>query len=300
MTLNGFLQTYHADCVSTLGAALWRPRDGSIDRAGIHTVDLHFVMLLTRGWMTVRMDNREVTLTANCYVDTASCHDCTVITEASPDVDGYMLVTTEKFLSHVFKSRMPFLPECFEYVLHSPVSLFDGRTAAIVAEAFASLERSIYDCANVHNDELVATKTAVLFYEISNCLLRRVGQGACGTASSRKNRLFVRFMSLLKLNARLQHNVGFYASEMCIMPQYLNRIVGEVSGRTASDTINMAVTGEIKALLANVDMPLKDVVRRTAFNDQAVFTKFFKRQTGMTPMQYRKCGLEGQALGQRV
>lgn len=211
MTLNGFLQTYHADCVSTLGAALWRPRGGSIDRAGIHTVDLHFVMLLTCGWMTVRMDNREVTLTANCYVDTASCHDCTVITEASPDVDGYMLVTTEKFLSHVFKSRMPFLPECFEYVLRCPVSLFDGRTAAIVAEAFASMERSIYDCANVHNDELVATKTAVLFYEISNCLLRR-----------------------------------------------------------------------------------------TAFDDQAVFTKFFKRQTGMMPMQYRKCGLEGQALGQRV
>ena len=80
------------------------------------------------------------------------------------------------------------------------------------------------------------------------------------------------------------------------MPQYLNRIVGEVSGRTASDTINMAVTGEIKALLANVDMPLKDVVRRTAFNDQAVFTNFFKRQTGMTPMQYGNAGLKDRRL----
>lgn len=268
MTLDEFSQTYGACSTSALGAAVWRLDGRRIAEAGARVVDLHFIMLVTRGWMSLRIDCREATVTAGCYVDSAGCHDTTEITAASADVDGYALVTTEEFLARVFKNRLPFETEYLELVRRRPVLLPAGR-------------------ANIHASALVAVKTAALFYEISNCFMQRAAYDGRQAVTDRMTAVFMRFIELVRRNATRRRDVAFYASELCITPQYLNKIVNAVSDKTASYMINMAVTAEIKELLADPGLALKDIVRRMDFADQAVFTKFFKRQTGMTPMQYR-------------
>lgn len=287
MTLDEFSQTYGACSTSALGAAVWRLDGRRIAEAGARVVDLHFIMLVTRGWMSLRIDCREATVTAGCYVDSAGCHDTTEITAASADVDGYALVTTEEFLARVFKNRLPFETEYLELVRRRPVLLLDGRQAGVVAEAFGSLGHSMADRANIHASALVAVKTAALFYEISNCFMQRAAYDGRQAVTDRMTAVFMRFIELVRRNATRRRDVAFYASELCITPQYLNKIVNAVSDKTASYMINMAVTAEIKELLADPGLALKDIVRRMDFADQAVFTKFFKRQTGMTPMQYR-------------
>lgn len=64
-------------------------------------------------------------------------------------------------------------------------------------------------------------------------------------------------------------------------------MVFELTGKPASATISSAVVAEIKYLLADSSLSMKDIVAAMSFSDQAVFTKFFKRHTGLTPKQYR-------------
>ena len=44
---------------------------------------------------------------------------------------------------------------------------------------------------------------------------------------------------------------------------------------------------EIELLLSDFSLSLKQVAAQMHFPDQAAFTKFYKRYTGQTPMQFR-------------
>lgn len=288
MTLNEFAKTYKADCHTDLGALMWHPTMESIRAAGQRKVDIHFVMLMTRGMVTMRIGDREHVVTPHCYVDTVGCLDSVEMVDASADADGYVLLTTERFVKHAFRNRFPFEPEYLEYQRRNPVTLIEARAAIMLADAFGSLERTIYDCDNIHRDALITCRSAALFMEISNHFARLVCPGqwqAC--VSSRKLHIFKSLMELLKSNARCHHSVEFYASKLCITPQYLGRVVFELTGKPASPTVSSAVVAEIKYLLADSSLSMKDIVAAMSFSDQAVFTKFFKRHTGLTPKQYR-------------
>ena len=50
---------------------------------------------------------------------------------------------------------------------------------------------------------------------------------------------------------------------------------------------SFAVVGEIELLLSDFSLSLKQVAAQMHFPDQAAFTKFYKRYTGQTPMQFR-------------
>lgn len=288
MTLNEFAKTDKADCHTDLGALMWHPTMESIRAAEQRKVDIHFVMLMTRGMVTMRIGDREHVVTPHCYVDTVGCLDSVEMVDASADADGYVLLTTERFVKHVFRNRFPFEPEYLEYQRRNHVTLIEARAAMMLADAFGSLERTIYDCDNIHRDALITCRSAALFMEISNHFARLVCPGqwqAC--VSNRKLHIFKSLMELLKSNARCHHSVEFYASKLCITPQYLGRVVFELTGKLASATVSSAVVAEIKYLLADSSLSMKDIVAAMSFSYQAVFTKFFKRHTGLTPKQYR-------------
>lgn len=95
-------------------------------------------------------------------------------------------------------------------------------------------------------------------------------------------------MKLLSGHAATEHFTGFYANRLCVTPQYLNRIVKSVSGRTVSEWINFHLVGEISKQLENTADPIQLIAQRFRFTDQASLTKFYKRETGYSPTEYRK------------
>ena len=63
---------------------------------------------------------------------------------------------------------------------------------------------------------------------------------------------------------------------------------GKLSGRTAGDYIDELVIVEAKNLLRDPSLTIAQVADRLYFTDQFIFSKFFKRYTGITPSDYRK------------
>ncbi len=106
-------------------------------------------------------------------------------------------------------------------------------------------------------------------------------------AKGRREALFRLFIEQLNTH-RGKHDFAFYAEKMNISPQYLSRLVFEVSGTAASDWINRAVTLQAKLLLRSSGLTIEHIADELNFSTTPYFCRFFKREVGITPTAYRK------------
>ena len=124
--------------------------------------------------------------------------------------------------------------------------------------------------------------------DIANLHIHKGGQESGDELTERQKGLFMRFMHLLSMNMAREHTVAFYASELCVTRQYLNRISKLNSNKTAYDWICLVLTREITKRLEATDDTMLQVSEYFNFPDQASLTKFYKHHTGHTPTEYKK------------
>ena len=106
-------------------------------------------------------------------------------------------------------------------------------------------------------------------------------------ASTSTEHLFERFLELLTTHKGKQP-VTYYASALCVTPQYLSRIVSLTSGKTVTEWINKAVILDARILLRGTTQSISKISDTLHFPNDSFFCRFFKRETGYTPIQYRK------------
>lgn len=104
---------------------------------------------------------------------------------------------------------------------------------------------------------------------------------------NRQEELFKKFIQLIHKYCTTQREVAFYAAELCITPRYLSTIVQNVSHTTAKSLIDRHVILEIKALLQSSSLSIQEISNQLCFPDQSFFGRYFKRHTGLSPLQYR-------------
>ena len=104
---------------------------------------------------------------------------------------------------------------------------------------------------------------------------------------NRRDDVLRRFVSLVSQYAGRERNIPFYADRLCMAPHYLSTFVKQSSGRTVMQWINHTAVKEGKVWLAYSDETAAQISERLYFPCPASLTKFFKRETGMTPGQYR-------------
>lgn len=100
--------------------------------------------------------------------------------------------------------------------------------------------------------------------------------------------LFDKFIQLLSANFKKERNVSWYSNKLCITPKYLSEVVKTVSGKTAGQWITEFVVIEIKQLLANTSLSIKEVSQRMNFTNQSFLGKYFHNATGFSPREYRQ------------
>ena len=106
-------------------------------------------------------------------------------------------------------------------------------------------------------------------------------------ARTREQQLFSEFIRLVSQYASTQHSLDFYASHLCVTPRYMSTIVSNVSGKTAKYWIDEAIVNAIKVQLRYTDKQVSEIAYDMNFPNPSFFCKYFKRLTGMTPIDYR-------------
>ena len=124
-----------------------------------------------------------------------------------------------------------------------------------------------------------------LFLDIADFLSRKT---IIRKQVSHKDHVLQEFHALVTRNFREEHFVSFYADKLAISEQYLARIVRAGTGKSVNTIINELLVMEARTLLSSTKLTVGDIASRLGFSDAAGFCKFFKRNTGRTPLSYRK------------
>ena len=105
--------------------------------------------------------------------------------------------------------------------------------------------------------------------------------------TSRKHELVHEFFTLIFEHYKEAKDVSFYADKLCVSPKYLSTLVRRETDRTAKDCIDNYVILESRVLL-NSSFTIQEISQQLNFPNQSFFGKYFKKHTGMSPMNYRK------------
>ena len=104
---------------------------------------------------------------------------------------------------------------------------------------------------------------------------------------NRAEEYFRQFTELLGEHYKHERSVGFYARQLCITPKYLTTLIKRISGKSVSEWIDNYVILEAKTLLKYSNMSVQEIAYYLNFPNQSFFGSYFKRNTGMSPSQYK-------------
>ncbi|WP_412850878.1 helix-turn-helix domain-containing protein [Chryseobacterium sp. PMSZPI] len=95
------------------------------------------------------------------------------------------------------------------------------------------------------------------------------------------------FKRLITNNFKNTKQVQQYADLLTITPLYLNEAVKEVTGYPASFWIQQKIVWEARRLLFYTTMDVKQIAFELGYDDPVYFSRFFKKATGITALQFR-------------
>lgn len=114
------------------------------------------------------------------------------------------------------------------------------------------------------------------------------GAGRTDFVSGRSALVAREFTRLLAQPGSLGRSVRSYADELGVSVGHLTELVKRGTGRTPGRLIRHAQTVEAKRLLSGSELTVTQVARRVGFGDPAYFCRFFRRETGLSPGDFRR------------
>jgi len=118
-------------------------------------------------------------------------------------------------------------------------------------------------------------------------LLLRIALLAGTEPAGAESRTFARFRRLLESGHPHSRRVEDYADELGCSVRTLTRACLAVTGRTAKQVVDDRVALEARRLLACTTMSVAEVGRHLGFPEPTNFGRFFHREVGISPGQFR-------------
>jgi len=93
---------------------------------------------------------------------------------------------------------------------------------------------------------------------------------------------------LVEEHFRKERMLAFYAEKLAMTPDRLNDHVKRATGVTAGHLIRQRVLTEAKRQLVFTAQAIHEIAYDLAFSDPSHFARFFRKQTGTTPHEFRE------------
>lgn len=107
-------------------------------------------------------------------------------------------------------------------------------------------------------------------------------------ATNLKQEKVYQFEQLILKHLKEKKLPSDYAQLLNITPNYLNKICKEETGVTAGSLIRKQIDSEARRMLKHTNLPINEIADKLGFDSTSYFVTFFKKQTGLSPEQFRK------------
>ncbi|KUJ63906.1 DNA-binding protein [Flavobacteriaceae bacterium CRH] len=135
---------------------------------------------------------------------------------------------------------------------------------------------------DIANLNIVQAYLIALFYEMNKNSVKTPKSTSAAAVITGK------FKELIHDNIKTHHQVHYYASELNVTPNHLNKSVKATTGKSAAQWIDETILLEAKYLLFQTTLSVSEIAVQVGHEDHSYFSRFFKKQEGITPVQYRK------------
>ena len=118
--------------------------------------------------------------------------------------------------------------------------------------------------------------------------LHRQSEQSSKHVLSHGEQIMQQFLELVAQHGATERNVPFYAEKLLLTPNHLSAVIRQQSGQTVMQWLNARTLLQAKVLLKHTDQPIADIAFQLGFKETTLFSRFFLRETGMTPSEYRQ------------
>ena len=199
----------------------------------------------------------------------------------SPQVKGRTLTLSESLLDTILQATPGVLVE-----VNSVHILSDFSSEVRFADLLA-LEQQIHE--EIYSD-LPGKQLALngyfklLFVKIFRLLQHNRGKEE---SPNRALRYFREFQKAIERTAPFEKKISEFARELKITQVHLNRICQAVKGKTAQQIVQAHTIRKAHNYLLYTSLSVAEIAYELQFVDPGYFTRFFRKQTGLSPGAYR-------------
>ena len=183
------------------------------------------------------------------------------------------------------KNMMPL----FLKFVENPTLALTPEESRSMRGMIAQIERETRGPETHFSFDIVSGLIAATIYKVGDIMYHYLAEHPEGQNNShnRAEEYFKQFTHLLGEHFREERSVGFYARQLCITPKYLTTLIKRISGQSVSEWTDNYVILEAKTLLKYSTMSIQEIAYYLNFPNQSFFGSYFKRNTGMSPSQYK-------------
>jgi AraC family transcriptional regulator, transcriptional activator of pobA len=198
---------------------------------------------------------------------------------------GWVLAFTEEFLiSNSISDKLINDIYLFNDYGQSPPLPLNEAQMNVYKTLIAQMEHFSVSLQNYTDDAIGSLLKLFLIQSNNHCSLAKVNNPQFIETT---NHLLRSFKHLLNEHYSTKHKVSDYADMLAVTPDYLNKSVKSITGKSAKDHIQSKIVTEAKRSLIFTNLSGKELAYELGFDESAHFNNFFKKTTGFTPTEFK-------------
>lgn len=245
--------------------------------------NFYILGLCVEGWVEFYVDDKLITVRPN-YLFAAGPQRTLQKVEQSPDCKLRYLFFTKEFLLNNIINVYELESFLFFSANAKPYIQLEKKDIEPLLQLYDILKNKRNKDNSRHHLEIIRSLFYTFLYESAAIYQKN---NISLPKFTRDVDLNLKFQQILAKTDKKKHSLKFYADSLFITPKYLIHAIKKSSGKTPGKLIDEAIVTEAKLLLRDRDHTIATVSERLQFSDQAAFSKFFKKNTGITPVSYR-------------
>lgn len=204
----------------------------------------------------------------------------------SDDVEGYHFVFDTDYFLLCEKNQVRLNSYPFFNGANNPYVQLSIEEQSAIERTLQNITAEFCKSKITKNDLLVKLYLNALLMEVER--IYNISKDILELIPSRKEQITTNFKNLVSQHAGKLKQVSEFAEMLHITPHYLNDTIRATTGIPASRLIQLQILSLAKSHLVQTDLTVLEISNALNFTDHSYFSRFFKKHTGITPLQFRQ------------
>lgn len=199
-----------------------------------------------------------------------------------------LLIHPDFFLGHPLAKKIKQYG-FFSYSVYETLHLSDEEKETIIS-VFSMIEKELESRIDDFSQDVVISQVELLL-NFANRFYKRqfiTRKAAANDLLTKLEELLDAYFNDESLVRKGAPSVGWLAAQLNLSPSYLSDMLRSLTGRNAQQQIHDRMIGKAKEMLTTTDLSVTEVAYALGFEYSQSFSKLFKREMKMSPLEFKE------------